>query len=148
LAGRARIERVPQAALHRGLREKALKKRWKKVAKCGRAIDRLAPEEKHKMRRSLKKLRYMTEFFAPLFPSKDVKDFVKQLKTLQDVFGYVNDVRMAEQIGAIAARRGNGRDCVLAAGVVLGAHEEKAAEAWSHAQEEWGRLKSRDRFWA
>ena len=126
---------------------KALQRRWKNVASYGRAIDRLDPDEKHKMRRSLKKLRYMTEFFAPLFSSKEVKPFVKQLKTLQDVFGYVNDVRMAEQIRTIAAEPGEGPDCAIAAGIVLGAHEKKAAEAWTHAQEEWRRLKSRDRFW-
>jgi len=125
----------------------ALKKRWKKVAKCGRGIERLNPEEKHKMRRSLKKLRYMTEFFAPIFPNKDVKSFVKQLKALQDVFGYVNDVRMAEQLRTIAVEHGEGPDCAVAAGIVLGTHEERAAEAWTHAQEEWQRLKSRDRFW-
>ena len=127
--------------------KQALKKRWKKVAKCGRGIDRLEPEEKHRMRRSLKKLRYLIEFFAPLFPSKDVKSFVKQLKTLQDVFGYINDVRMAEQLRTIAAEHGDGRDCAVAAGVVLGWHEEKSAETWTHAQEEWHRLKSRGRFW-
>ena len=54
--------------------------------------------QKHKMCRTLTKLRYLTEFFAPIFPSKDVKSFVKQLKTLQDVFGYINDVRMEEQL--------------------------------------------------
>jgi inorganic triphosphatase YgiF len=127
--------------------QKALKRRWKKVARCGRAIDRLEADEKHKMRRSLKKLRYMTEFFAPLFSSKEVKPFVKQLKTLQDVFGYVNDVGMAEQIRTIAAEHGEGPDCAMAAGIVLGTHEEKAAEAWTHAQEEWRRLESRGRFW-
>jgi inorganic triphosphatase YgiF len=127
--------------------QKALKRRWKKVARCGRAIDRLEADEKHKMRRSLKKLRYMTEFFAPLFSSKEVKPFVKQLKTLQDVFGYVNDVGMAEQIRTIAAEHAEGPDCAMAAGIVLGTHEEKAAEAWTHAQEEWRRLESRGRFW-
>ena len=127
--------------------KKALQKRWKKVAKCGRAIDKLDPEEKHKMRRSLKKLRYLTEFFAPLFRSKDVKPFVKQLKTLQDVFGYVNDVRMAEQLLTIGAERDDGPDRAVAAGIILGRHEEKAAETWTHAQEEWRRLKSRCRFW-
>ena len=127
--------------------KQALRKRWKKVAKCGRAIESLEPEEKHKMRRSLKKLRYMIEFFAPIFQSKDVKPFVKQLKALQDVFGYVNDVRMAEQIRTIAVEHGEGPDCAVAAGIVLGTHEERAAEAWTHAKEEWQRLKSRDRFW-
>jgi hypothetical protein len=73
---------------------------------------------------------------------------VKQLKTLQDVFGYVNDVRMAEQLHTIVADGGAEPDCAVAAGIVLGAHEEKAAETWTHAQEEWRRLKSRDRFWS
>jgi hypothetical protein len=72
---------------------------------------------------------------------------VKQLKTLQDVFGYVNDVRMAEQLRTIAAERDDAPDCAVAAGVVLGWHEEKAAETWADAQEEWRRLKSRGRFW-
>ena len=130
-----------------GYAKQALRKRWKKVAKCGRAIEHLEPEEKHKMRRSLKKLRYMTEFFAPIFPSHDVKPFVRQLRALQDVFGYVNDVRMAEQLRAIAVEHGDGPDCTVAAGIVLGTHEERATEAWTHAQEEWLRLKSRDRFW-
>ena len=127
--------------------KQALKRRWRKVSKSGRAIERLEPEEKHAMRRSLKKLRYMIEFFAPIFPSKDAKPFVRQLKALQDIFGYVNDVRMAEKLRTIAAEDGNGSDCVVAAGVVLGTHEERAAEAWTHAQEEWRRLQSQDRFW-
>ncbi len=127
--------------------KQALKRRWKKVSKSGRAIERLELEEKHAMRRSLKKLRYMIEFFAPIFPSKDVKPFVRQLKALQDVFGYVNDVRMAEQLRTIAAERGKGPDCAVAAGIVLGTHEERAAEAWTHAQEQWRRLKARGHFW-
>ena len=72
---------------------------------------------------------------------------MKELKALQDVFGYVNDVRMAEQLRTIAAEHGEGPDCAVAAGVVLGTHEERAAEAWTHAQEEWRRLQSQDRFW-
>jgi inorganic triphosphatase YgiF len=145
----AALERDPSLQ-HQSIEDyakQALKRRWKRVANCGRAIDQLDPEEKHTMRRSLKKLRYLIEFFAPLFPSKEVKPFVKQLKTLQDVFGYVNDVRTAEQLRTIATEHGEGPDCAVAAGVVLGWHEEKAAEAWTHAQEEWRRLKSRGRFW-
>ena len=130
-----------------GYAKQALKRRWRKVSKSGRAVERLEPEEKHAMRRSLKKLRYMIEFFAPIFPSKDAKPFVRQLKALQDIFGYVNDVQMAEKLRTIAAEDGNGSDCAVAAGIVLGTHEERAAEAWTHAQEEWRRLKSRGRFW-
>jgi hypothetical protein len=78
----------------------------------------LEPAQKHKMRRFLKKLRYLTEFFAPLVPGKKVKPIVKQLKTLQDVFGYVNDVRMAGQLQTIVADRGEAPDCAVATGTV------------------------------
>jgi len=124
----------------------ALKRRWKKAAKLGRAIAHLQPDEKHKMRRSLKKLRYLTEFFAPVFHHEGVKPFLRQLKRLQDVFGYVNDVRMAEQLPAIAQHY-DGKACEAAAGVVLGAHLERAAESWTHAQKEWHKLKTSERFW-
>jgi triphosphatase len=59
---------------------RALQKRWKKLARCGRALKTLDPEQKHRMRRSLKKLRYMAAFFAPLYPEKDVEQFEKKLK--------------------------------------------------------------------
>jgi triphosphatase len=99
------------------------------------------------MRRSLKKLRYLTEFVAPVFPAKAVKPFLKQLKNLQDVFGYVNDVRMAEQLLAITSGRHVESCAAAAAGIILGAHQVKAAEAWTHAQEEWHKLKKSQRFW-
>jgi hypothetical protein len=55
---------------------------------------------------------------------------------------------MTEQLRAIATEGCDWPVCAIAAGVVLGTHEEKAAETWTHAQEEWRRLKSRDRFWS
>jgi CHAD domain-containing protein len=129
-----------------GYAKQALQRRWKKVAKSGRHIEQLELEERHRMRRSLKKLRYMTEFFAPIYARKDVKPFVKELKKLQDIFGYVNDVRMAEQLRAIA-KRGKGLDCAIAAGIVLGTHQDRAAEIWREAPEKWRRLGTRSGFW-
>jgi inorganic triphosphatase YgiF len=126
---------------------KALQKRWRKVAKSGRAIGRLEPAERHKMRRSLKKLRYMSEFFAPLYSNKDVTPFIKKLKKLQDVFGYVNDVRTARQLRSIAIERREGLDCAIAAGIVLGTHEKKAEDVWQDASGKWQRLEATGRFW-
>ncbi len=127
---------------------KALQKRWKKAAKIGGDLKSLDAAQQHKMRRSLKKLRYMVEFFAPLYPEEDVKPFVKQLKKLQDVFGYVNDVRMTGQLRSICAERCGGEAASsFAAGYVYGHHDEAASEVWKGAPKEWRRLKSRERFW-
>ena len=127
--------------------QKALQKRWKKVAKCGRSLGSLDPAERHKMRRSLKKLRYTVELFAPLYAKKDVKGFVKQLKALQDIFGYVNDVRTAEQLRDICAKEGDGPEAFEAVGYVLGYHCVKAAEVWDGVFDGWRQLKSTPRFW-
>ena len=72
-----------------------LAKAWKKPAKLGRHLDSLDSAQRHEMRKALKKLRYQAEFMAPLFDERDGKQFIRQLKALQDVFGYVNDVRIA-----------------------------------------------------
>jgi len=128
--------------------DKALQKRWKKPARLGRSIRSLEGVKRHEMRKSLKKLRYTIQFLAPLYGRAKVKPFVNQLKKLQDIFGYVNDVAMAGQIRDICAAACRDEPAALiAAGFVLGEHEAKAAEAWAGAPEAWHRLRSSGRFW-
>jgi triphosphatase len=127
---------------------KALQRRWKKVAQCGRFLKSLDPEQKHKMRRSLKKLRYIVAFFAPLYPEKGVEQFEKKLKGLQDVLGYANDVRTADQLRQVCAvRSGDRTKSCFAAGYVLGYHQAKVARVWKDAAKDWRRLKASERFW-
>jgi hypothetical protein len=56
------------------------------------------------MRKALKKLRYQAEFMTPLFDERAGKQFIRQLKALQDVFGYINDVRKTPAPGGNPAR--------------------------------------------
>jgi len=65
------------------------------------------------MRKALKKLRYQAEFMAPLFDKRDGREFIRQLKALQDIFGYLNDVRMAPQLIEIQRERQAGGDAAL-----------------------------------
>ncbi len=128
--------------------DKALQKRWKKAAKLGRSIGSLEGARLHKMRKSLKKLRYTVEFLTPLYPEAEVKPFVRQLKKLQDVFGYVNDVAMAGQVRDVGASRcADEPAALIAAGEMLGHHQAKAAEVWASAPKAWRRLKASGRFW-
>lgn len=132
----------------RGLAGAALAKGWKKVARLGADIDGLSLEQRHEMRKALKQFRYMVEFFASLYPAKAVGRFVKELKQLQDAFGYVNDVATAKQLNAIAHERcGNSREAQRAAGFVLGWHEAEAERRWVGVPEGWERLNRRKRFW-
>ena len=43
------------------------------------------------MRIAGKRLRYLLEFFIPLYPEKDIKPVLKQLKHMQDHLGNYND---------------------------------------------------------
>jgi triphosphatase len=127
--------------------DKLLDKRWKKAAKLGRNIESLNGEEQHSMRKSLKKLRYTAEFMAPLYHKNKVGPFIRRLKQLQDIFGYLNDVRMASALPGIAKRHGGGAAPLIAAGAVLSYHETAAAEAWLQAHKAWRRLKASGPFW-
>lgn len=67
-------------------------KRYRKVCKLARSIDEETPDQiVHDLRIDCKKLRYLMEFFAPLFDDTDFKTIIKPLKKLQDNLGRFND---------------------------------------------------------
>jgi triphosphatase len=126
---------------------KVLRKTWKKSARYGAAIDRLNGEQRHQMRKTLKKLRYQAEFFAPLFSPAESDAFISQLKVLQDVFGYINDVRMAARLSEIGTQVTSGRDAARAASYIRGRHEAEAEHVWRGALPAWRALRRTSRFW-
>jgi inorganic triphosphatase YgiF len=133
------VREFAAAALHKG---------WKKIAKQGADLDDLSPEQRHDMRKALKGFRYASEFFASLYDAGKVARFVKDLKKLQDVFGYVNDVATAREINGICHQRcGDSREAQRAAGYVLGWHEAEAGRTWKGVAKAWDRLRKRSRFW-
>lgn len=126
----------------------ALAKAWKKIAKQARDVAELSVEQRHDMRKALKGFRYTAEFFGSLYDGDKVGKFVKDLKALQDVFGYVNDVATAKALNAICHERcGDNREAQRAAGYVLGWHDVHARHVWDHVPKEWRRLKKRTHFW-
>jgi inorganic triphosphatase YgiF len=127
----------------------ALKKRWRKVADSGERLDDLTVEQRHAMRKSLKTLRYTAEFFASLYPEPATRPFIKQIRSLQEVFGYLNDVVAAERLNAIChAGCADSPEAQRAAGYVLGSHNAQAAHAWKDAHKGWQKLDALPRFWA
>jgi CHAD domain-containing protein len=67
-------------------------KRYDKVCKIARSIDEKTEDETvHQLRINCKKLRYLIEFFAPIFPEDEIKFLIKSLKVLQDNLGNFND---------------------------------------------------------
>jgi inorganic triphosphatase YgiF len=126
----------------------SLAKIWRKVAKMGDKLERLSIEKRHELRKALKTLRYAAEFFASLYDPRQVNHFIKDLKRLQDVFGYMNDVATANALTGICAERcASSPAAHRAAGYALGWHEKAAEQTWDGVTAMWERLARRDRFW-
>jgi len=80
------------------LARRRIYKKYRGVVKTGSKI--LAnPEDKmlHVLRIECKKLRYLMEFFASLFPRKKVHALIGQLKNLQDNLGDFNDLCVQQE---------------------------------------------------
>jgi CHAD domain-containing protein len=78
-------------------REKIYRK-YRRIVKDGTLIlENTKDEMLHALRIHCKELRYLLEFFASLFPRKEIIGFVGQLKKLQDMLGAFNDFGVQEQ---------------------------------------------------
>ena len=82
---------------------------WKKVKRRGKGIGDLGEQELHRLRISIKKLRYTVEFLTPLYPRKRVRKFASSLEEMQDCLGLLHDDTVGRQIVADFALGETGR---------------------------------------
>ncbi|MEI7748146.1 MAG: CHAD domain-containing protein [Chlorobiaceae bacterium] len=82
-------EQIPKAFLStRSVAVKSIKKAWQKVIRHGRLVSRETTDaELHGLRIDCKKLRYLLEFFASIFPHNTIHTVIRQLKELQENLG-------------------------------------------------------------
>jgi inorganic triphosphatase YgiF len=97
-----------------------LKRRRRKFKRHGRHLERLSPEERHRIRIEAKNLRYAAEFFSELFSGRKhrnrYQEFIAALGNLQARLGDLNDIQNEQKIAAelvshksISARRSPAR---------------------------------------
>ena len=100
---------------------------------------------RHKLRVRAKRLRYASEFFAPLFKASGRKAFLASLKRMQDELGELNDVAMArERLPRLAKLD---KECTLAAGRMIGRAEAGEGKRLRKAARRYQAFKAADRFW-
>lgn len=128
------------------LAEKALQKRWKKSRRYARDLETLDPEQRHELRKELKKLRYAVEFLSPLYPDKRVAPFLKRLKNLQNVFGELNDAALVKGMFSSEEHPARGAP-ERAVGWLIGASQARAEHGWQGAQALWKDLEDTKPFW-
>ncbi len=109
---------------------KALERRHRNLQSAGRDLDE-SPSARHAIRIQAKKMRYASEFFAPLFPGKRVRPYVRSLASLQRVLGAVNDAAVAT---ALASKLAPGSRSAALVGGWAGAQaaigDKRLARAW------------------
>jgi len=69
----------------------------KQVVQSGKRFEALSREEQHRVRKRLKRLRYLSEFVEPLWKGKDARRYLRHLGPAQDALGAHNDVAVAMQ---------------------------------------------------
>ncbi|MGB5427663.1 MAG: CHAD domain-containing protein, partial [Gammaproteobacteria bacterium] len=128
---------------------------YRVALKEGNAINAESPAEAlHELRKTCKKLRYLMEFFQSLYPSSDIKELIRILKTLQDNLGDFQDYEV--QVSTLkdfshqmVAEGQVPPDTLLAMGILIDALERRqhqAREEFSGRFAEFSQPHNQERF--
>jgi len=95
---------------------KLLARRHRKFSDLAAALVHAGNEERHAARIAAKRLRYVAEFFSPLYPGKRTRTYLQTLAATQDALGQFNDAVTATTL----AGELSGLNDAAAAGAVRG----------------------------
>ena len=129
-----------EKALRRLLRPR-LRRLHAQVSRGGERFKQLALAEQHQVRKRLKRLRYLSEFAAPLFDGARVERYLDGLRPAQDELGEYNDLQVAQGLAEPLAKTDADARFALA---WLQRAERRAVRAAHKALKKVGQL---PRFW-
>lgn len=90
-----RLDAAPPAADLAAFAARRLDRLHRKALALADAARTQAPDVLHALRIGVKRLRYAIEFFAPLYPTGEVRKALDALTSLQDALGALNDLSRA-----------------------------------------------------
>jgi len=125
---------------------KALTRRLERLLAAGDDLSALPVEALHAIRIQGKRLRYAAEFFAPLFPRKETRRFLRRVAALQERLGHLNDGAVAEAL--MAELGGGGKERAMAVGIVRGFVAAGLRQARAKSERSWRKLRRLEPFWA
>ncbi len=128
-----------------------LTKRHKAVLKLGRDFKKLSPQERHRLRIALKKLRYTADFFCSLYQKKHEETYFHALAQMQNSLGHMNDIMVAdhllERLSAARANQKVSGNLLTAVGIVKGWYTHSAISSELEAEANWHEFCHCDTFW-
>ncbi len=125
---------------------------YTQTLKLGDKFSDLSVKKRHRLRISIKRLRYATEFFSSLYGKKSIP-FVKRLKVLQDQLGVLNDIAATKSFLAAQIlhedEQAHTRNCSLygAAGIVIGWQSHDALNVEHTVCQAWEKFLKAKPFW-
>jgi CHAD domain-containing protein len=125
---------------------RALARRLHRLAAAGEAIEHLDTKTLHAIRLRAKRMRYVAEVFAPLYPGKATRRFMRRLARLQDRLGRLNDSSVADALLAEMRAGTGGR--AHAAGLVRGFLAAGSRGARGRIARAWARFHRLEPFWS
>ncbi|MBA8879764.1 CYTH and CHAD domain-containing protein [Phyllobacterium myrsinacearum] len=119
------------------------------VRKRGRGFRRLQPDERHRLRLGLKKLRYASDFFLPLYSRRAATTkYLKRLSRLQDLLGEANDISTTQELLATLEHDALAPQANRAVGTVIGWQGHLQTVAIKRLNSRWEAFKDTAPFWS
>lgn len=112
-----------------GIAGAALDRSWTACAEDGPDILAMPDEVLHDLRKRIKRLRYLVEFFGPLWPGLSESVWADDLRAMQDGLGIYCDLKLAAERGVSTGDPDAARDATEAAAAI------------------WTRFRARPPFW-
>ncbi|TMH18148.1 MAG: CHAD domain-containing protein [Betaproteobacteria bacterium] len=134
-------------ATARSLAKDTLERRARRLDKRGKHLQRVSPAERHQARIAAKKLRYVAEVFAPLFPGSRSKDYLSALGKLQGALGHLNDLATGERILDELGPHAHTERLVHGVGIARGWLSGAEASILSDADRAWRKFAKAKPFW-
>lgn len=125
----------------------SLEKRLKRVLKGGgKAPSNLPEDDLHPLRIDLKKLRYAASFFRTVFSEKQAKPYIRQLGSLQDCLGGLNDALVQRSVLETLDIKQKPAELRMQ-GMLDGWHAARTEQGLSVLDAEWTNFRARTPFW-
>lgn len=100
----------------------------------GKSLADLSQAKRHALRKELKALRYLSEYFDDLWSGKNKENFLKRLRSLQDNLGIMNDINMI-------------RDTSEPDQTAQERLDARTAKALAKSDKDWRKLRKTPVFW-
>jgi len=128
------------------LAEPLLSRAYKRLTKRGSDVGKLTIPQLHALRLDVKQMRYGSDFFGEVYDGKPAKKFRKELATLQEILGWLNDVAVAEA-RLMALKPQLSKDGMVAIGLISGWFGARADHRLQGLDQAWKKFEKQKLFW-